>query len=136
VGGRLETRTQFSLTPGTYERKFDIANSGVGCAGAPDAQNTMTVRLGGLFSENFSRTGLLRFSTITRNIRVLTSTNARLIFDQAGSDNFGIVIERVKLSKLNDTVSISCPADSLQTAIDGALPGNTIAVTGTCARMS
>jgi RHS repeat-associated protein len=92
--GRLESRDTFSLAPGNYLLKFDMMGPGVGDA------NTMTVSLGSSFSEVFSLPVNSPYLTITRNITVATATNAKLVFDHAGGDFHGFVIDNIELTKL------------------------------------
>jgi RHS repeat-associated protein len=92
--GRLESRNTFSLAPGNYLLKFDMMGPGVGDA------NTMTVSLGSSFSEVFSLPVNSPYLTVTRYITVATATNAKLVFDHAGGDFHGFVIDNIELTKL------------------------------------
>jgi hypothetical protein len=74
--------------------RFSIGNNDNG------TPNTATVSLGSVFSEDFTRQGQPPFETIIRSITITTATTGRLVFDQAGGDNAGIVIDNVRLAKV------------------------------------
>lgn len=97
VAGRLESRVAFNLSPGTYELTFWLGNT------ASDGQtNTMTVSLGAVFHETFSRTDNTggQFQVVTRQFTVTSPTTASLAFDHDGGDFFGLLIDDVLLRKL------------------------------------
>src|SRR5262249_55615134 len=85
----------FDLAPGTYELRFDLANS-LGL-------NSMTVSLGGVYSEVFSLAGGQPFATVTRLITVPAATTGKLVFDHDGGDNDGLILDNVRLATVNDT---------------------------------
>ena len=78
--GRMETKTEFVLVAGTYTLQFDLAGSHreFAIGGIPDTNNVLTVALGGVYSEEFTRTTLAPFETITRTIVVTAATSGRL----------------------------------------------------------
>jgi hypothetical protein len=97
--GRLESRTLFTLAPGDYELRFDLGNNS-----SFGELNTMTVSLGSVYSEVFSRQGVVPLDTIVRNITVTAPTTGRLVFDQDGGDNAGLIIDNVVLTSLQGAV--------------------------------
>ena len=94
--GRLESILLFDLTPGTYELRFDLGNNNTNTSTA----NSATVSLGDIFAEVFTRQGQPPLETIVRSIVVTTSTSGRLVFDHSGGDNDGLVIDDVRLTRL------------------------------------
>ncbi len=90
--GRLESKTEFALTPGTYELQFQLAGS------TSNGSNSVAISLGAAFSETVTRAQNAPFSTETRTINVAAATSGRIVFDNAGNDNFGALLGRVKLT--------------------------------------
>ncbi len=97
--GKLTSRTDFSLTPGTYRLSFDLAGSQRG-----DGYNSVGVSLGSAYNENFSLENYIGFTTITRDITISQSVNARLSFDHSGTDNMGMLLDRVSLEQTGGAV--------------------------------
>jgi hypothetical protein len=91
--GRLQSSAVFNLAPGTYELQFDLAGSRRGDT------NTVTVSLGTVYSESFTVASSQPFTRITRNITVGEAETGRLVFDHAGGDNVGLLLDKVKLRK-------------------------------------
>ena len=94
--GRLESRATFTLAPGDYELQFDLAGSQRSFG---NANNEVTVTLGD-FSETFTLSNSEPFSTISRTLIITDQTNAKLIFDHAGNDNVGLLLDNVLLTQL------------------------------------
>ena len=92
--GRLRSKRSFSLEPGRYQLKFDLAGS------PARGRNRVTVRLGEAYREDFVLDAKEPFRTITRDIPVSTPTRGRLEFRHAGGDNLGLLLDNVKLIKL------------------------------------
>ncbi len=90
--GKLESKTDFVLAPGTYELTFDLAGS------QGSDVNAVTVSLGTAFSEAITRAATAPFSTETRTITVTSATSGKIIFDQAGGDTRGALLRKVKLT--------------------------------------
>ena len=97
--GTMETKETFALLPGTVELMFDLAGSQFTASGL-NVHNTVTVSLGSVFSEEFSKDFGDPFETITREIALAAPTAATLIFDHAGGDNVGLLLDNVKLTQL------------------------------------
>jgi hypothetical protein len=91
--GKLESKTNFTLSPGTYQLTFRLAGSQ---RGGPD---TVNVSLGNVFNENFTLNAMDPFTTITRTINVTTDTNGKLIFDHQAYDFVGVLLDNVKLTR-------------------------------------
>ena len=99
--GAIETKVAFNLLPGTVRVMFDLAGSQRDLFVEP---NTVTVSLstggGSVFSEDLSKFFDDPFETITRDIALAAPTAATLIFDHAGGDNVGLLLDNVKLIQL------------------------------------
>jgi RHS repeat-associated protein len=102
---KLESKTNFELSPGNYLLQFKLGGSARG------DQNSVTVSLGDIFSETFTLESDNPLTTISRNISISEATNATLIFDCAGGDNIGIILDNVEL-KLVDNFTRSFTYDS------------------------
>ncbi len=102
--GTLTSTTSFALAPGDYLLSFMLRTGGVD-------QNSMTVSLGGAFSEQFVRTLAPPTPTnpdqdvmepIARQVRVTSPTSAALVFAHAmdsANDNQGLRIDDVVLRR-------------------------------------
>ncbi len=89
--GTLQSKLVFDFNTGdTITLMFDILGQNPGFT----SDNVMTVSLGSLLSETFdvSNTG-----TIIRTIDVTTDITTNLIFDHAGGDFGGLILDNVKL---------------------------------------
>ena len=96
--GEIQTKTLFTLDPGVYELSFSIGNNN---RTMPNTTNTVTVSLGAVYGERFSRVGIPPLETITRQIAVNSSTTGRIIFDSGPpADVEGIIIDDVKLTMI------------------------------------
>ena len=113
--GRIESNTTFSLAPGDYELRLDLAGSQRGDT------NTVTVSLGSEFSEDFTLDSSAPFTTITRVITITDSFEGKLSFDHAGGDNFGLLLDNVFLTDLNTETILFEDNFALELA-DGTLP--------------
>ena len=94
AAGRLVTRRALRLRPGRYTLSFDLA----GCP-RPSAPNRVRVSLGGLFARTFTLAQYAPVKTYTFHLRVTHTTSARLAFDHAGGDNYGILLDNVELRR-------------------------------------
>jgi hypothetical protein len=91
------TSAPIAVSPGSYQLQFNL---GCGCGFGNDS---MLVTLGGDFSETFDATDAgasPNFNVITRPIQVTSAGSVSLVFDHAGGDNFGLVIDNVSLTRL------------------------------------
>lgn len=99
IGGRYErsaivSRTAFRLRPGTYELSFRAGGS------QRRDTNTMRVSLGTLFREEITLPADAPLRTMTRRIRVPRATDAHLRFEHDGGDASGILLDDVKLVRV------------------------------------
>lgn len=92
--GRLESKTTFRLEPGEYRLEFDLAGSPL------SGPNTVTVNLDKVYSKDYTLDKSEPFRTVKSTISVPTSTSAKLVFEHAGADNQGLLLDNVKLIKL------------------------------------
>ena len=95
VAARLESKQDFTLTPGTYNLSFDLAGSQ---RTYTDPLNTVVVALGNVFQTNITKNFDEPFTTLNFPITVTTTTTGRLIFDQVGGDNVGLLLDNVLLT--------------------------------------
>ncbi len=90
--GRLESKTTFALSPGTYELRYDIAGS------QRSGTNFVTVGLGSIFSTINGALFDAPFLSITNTFSVTSPTNGKIFFDHFGGDNIGLLLDNVKLT--------------------------------------
>lgn len=106
--GRIESKSIFSFNPGdTIDLSFDILGQN------PEfdtSNNQVTVTLGNLLNETFSLDDL---GTITRQIQVTSAETTNLIFDHAGGDNGGLLLDNVRLDVDSETVTERTPEPSI-----------------------
>ena len=104
AAGRLETKTTFSLNPGSYILEWDMGKNG-------DNLESMNVTLGGAYTEIFSDgNGYPTPVHILRNINVgLGGDSGVIAFDHAGGDNGGYVIDNVTLTAVTPTADTPEP---------------------------
>jgi len=88
------TSSLLSLGAGTYSLSFDISGNQRG--GAADS---FTLALGGYLNESFNLSATAPWQTVTRTFTVLGDTANNIIFNHAGGDNIGIMLDNVSLSK-------------------------------------
>ncbi|MEH2422839.1 MAG: PEP-CTERM sorting domain-containing protein [Nostoc sp.] len=95
LAGTLQSKTTFNFQPG------DIVNLSFQLAG--NQRNAMidpvTVTLGNLFNETFSLPPSQGFTTISRSFTVASATSATLNFRETGTDNIGLLLDNVTLTK-------------------------------------
>jgi len=96
--GNFVTKTTFSLLPGKYNLEFSLAGSNRG------DRNTVTVTLGNIYSETFTKDSDEPFEKISREIIVSSNTNVKLTFSHTGSDQYGLLLDDVQLSTQNETI--------------------------------
>jgi RHS repeat-associated protein len=88
----LTTRQQFDLQPGWYTLQFDVSD----CYGGG---NVMDIRLGSVYLERFWYANRTNLQTVTRSILITQPTSGALIFDHAGGDRAGFILDNVRLSR-------------------------------------
>ncbi|HSU18048.1 hypothetical protein [Longimicrobium sp.] len=94
--GALVSRQSFALEPGDYALSFRLAGSHRGDV------NTTTVSLGNAFREEITLPPEAPFRVFTRTIHVRRPVVARLRFENAGADGFGLLLDNVKLFRAAD----------------------------------
>lgn len=113
TGGKLETKTNFSLNRGTYEIQFSLGNN--------SNTDPCVFGLGTVYVDILSPVGgTPPLQTIQRTFRVENAAEGRIFFDQLGNDFNGITIDNVRLTKRSS--SVPAPG-SLFTVLIGVVPG-------------
>jgi hypothetical protein len=92
--GVLVSREAFSLAAGIYQLSFRLAGSQRGDT------NTVEVVLGGVHRERITLPGDAPFQDYVRTVRVRRPQAARLSFDNAGADGFGLLLDDVRLRRV------------------------------------
>lgn len=87
------TSTLISLVAGTYTLSFDISGNQRG-----GASDSMVIDLGGFINESFSLAYNSPWQTVTRTFTVTGSTTNSIIFNHAGGDNVGMMLDNVSLT--------------------------------------
>ncbi len=89
----MQTLASFNLLAGsTYTLSFDLGGSA-----RPDGDNSVTVSLGD-FSETFTLASDAPLTSYSRQISMASNMTSHLIFDHAGTDNMGLILDNVALS--------------------------------------
>lgn len=120
--GRIETKGEYSFNVGEIiELKFDFLGRN-DYEDSYKGNDQVTVSLGSLFEETFSAdelgiTGKGPVVPIKRTIKVESPTTAKLVFDHAGGDFGGLLLDNVELSvipnNITETESVPEPASML-----------------------
>lgn len=90
------TSKSFTLAAGLYEISFAI--SGNQRTGGTDQ---MAVSLGGFFDKDFALAGNAPWSVVTYQFSVDSETSNSIVFNHAGGDNIGIMLDDVSLSSVD-----------------------------------
>lgn len=85
------------LSAGTYTLSFDISGNQRGAG-----NDSLLVTLGSFVSESFVLASSNPWTTITRSFTVSGNTSDYLVFNHAGGDNIGIMLDNVSLSKIKE----------------------------------
>jgi len=93
--GTLDSKTEFTLEPGTYVLEFWLAGSQ-----RSESPDTVEVSLGTTFSEQIVMQRNDQFRLFTRRIDVGSRTTARLRFRNFGGDNQGALLDVIRLRQL------------------------------------
>ena len=90
---RIETKSSFALAPGNYELSFLLGKNG-------GSAESMVISVGSAFSTTFSSpAGTIAALTPTSFFfTVPSATTGTIVFDHAGGDNTGLVIDNVRLA--------------------------------------
>ncbi|MBB4638665.1 hypothetical protein [Longimicrobium terrae] len=92
--GVLASRDEFALQPGVYELTFRVAGSQRG------DRNTVVVTLGSVFRRSITLESGDRFGYSVHRIVVRRAQKARLRFDNAGADGYGLLLDDVRLARV------------------------------------
>ncbi len=85
-----------SLAAGTYNLSFDISGNQRG--GAADS---FTLALGGFLNESFSLASTAPWQTLNLSFTVASNSSNNIIFNHAGGDNIGVMLDNISLSKVD-----------------------------------
>ncbi|QLE55097.1 Calx-beta domain-containing protein [Nostoc sp. TCL26-01] len=89
---RLESKTIFNFNTGDkVTLSFSLAGSQRGDT------NSVAVSVGNLFSETFILSSSQPFTKFTRSFTITSAANGKLIFDHAGGDTYGLLLDNVEL---------------------------------------
>lgn len=86
------------LGAGSYTLSFDISGNQRGGAG-----DSMLVTLGGFLNETLSMNPFDTWTTITRTFTLTGDESNSIVFNHAGGDNIGIMLDNVSLFKADVT---------------------------------
>ena len=107
--GQITSKTAYAFSAG------DVVNLGFTLAGAGDASNpSVTVALGSLFSQTFTRTQGQAFTPFSTSFVVGSDTNSALTFTSAGGTNGGLLLDNVSLA--STSAAVPEPSDLAGTA--------------------
>lgn len=95
------TSTALTLAAGTYELSFAISGNQRG-----SAEDSLVVTLGGFFDENYTLAANSPWQVVTQQFTVDADSSSSFVFNHAGGDNIGIMLDNVSLS----TVDVPEPA--------------------------
>jgi hypothetical protein len=93
---KMQSKQDFTLSPGQYTLSFDVGGSMRDYVTAP---NTMTVSLGDVFSTTVTKNFNDPFVSESFPITVSSATTGRLVFDHAGGDFVGMLLDNVLLTQ-------------------------------------
>jgi len=112
----LVSKTAFNFNPGqVVELSFGLLGQDPYVA---PQNNNLTVSLGSLFAETFS---IADIGLVTRQFTVEEFTTANLVFDHAGADGAGLMLDDVTLAVREPSQSVSEPSSVLGLLALGAL---------------
>ncbi len=91
------TSSLISLGVGDYILSFDISGNQRG-----GASDSTLLTLGGFINETISGSSSLPWTTITRSFSIGSATTNSLVFNHAGGDNVGLILDNVVLTKVRN----------------------------------
>ncbi|MCL7958618.1 MAG: hypothetical protein M8861_00350 [marine benthic group bacterium] len=94
VAGRMESKQNYTLDPGTYS--FEMVFAGNNQGGPTD---TMDITIGSLFSTTLVVPEDNSFQLREWTFNVPAATTATIVMDHAGGDQQGILIDSIRLSR-------------------------------------
>jgi hypothetical protein len=86
------TSNLLSLAAGSYTFSFDISGNQRGYSA-----DSMTMTLGGFLNQTFTLTSSDPWTTVTYNFTVSNTSSNYIVFNHAGGDNVGIMLDNVSL---------------------------------------
>ncbi|MBN1688432.1 MAG: PEP-CTERM sorting domain-containing protein [Candidatus Omnitrophica bacterium] len=98
-GGTLDSGS-VNLSPGDYVLEFVLGGSAR--SGSPS--DTVRVTFGSLYTEDFTYAYNSGLHSISRNFSLASATSGSLSFQQFGTDNMGLILDNVKLSKVDKVI--------------------------------
>lgn len=109
ANGSLASKTEFMLTPGTYELQFDLSNPSRG-GGYDEALNSTTVSLGSVYSQTFQLPVADSFTHFTEDFTVADASSGILTFAENHNSVAGDYLDNVSLVQNAPLVIQSSPA--------------------------
>jgi hypothetical protein len=94
--GKLSS-SLLNLDAGQYTLSFDISGNQRG-----SASDSMQLTLNGFLNESFVLSSSAPWATITRSFTVSTASSNNIVFNHAGNDNIGIMLDNVSLAKISN----------------------------------
>ena len=91
--GKLSSRL-LSIDAGDYTLSFDISGNQRG-----SAADSMQMTLGGFLNQSFNLVSSAPWATQSFNFSVASATSNYIVFNHAGGDNIGIMLDNVSLVK-------------------------------------
>ncbi len=95
--GRLITKQNFNLLPGVYTLSFTVSGNQRGNM-TRWSSDTLTVSLGNVYSETFTKTATDPFEVVSRTFTVSNASTGHIVFENAGGDDVGIILDNVRLN--------------------------------------
>jgi hypothetical protein len=93
------TSTAIALAPGVYTLQFQLGGtSTVFTSNKAKADNVVDVSFGTLFADSYHIAWGAAFQTFAIEFEVASATNASLVFANQGGDNFGAILDGVRLT--------------------------------------
>jgi hypothetical protein len=91
------TSNSLLLGAGSYTLTFDISGNQRG-----GSSDSMLVTLGGFLNETFSMNPFDAWTTVTRSFTLSGAESNYIVFNHAGGDNIGIMLDNVSLRKADE----------------------------------
>lgn len=90
------TSSLLALAAGDYTLSFDVSGNQRGSAG-----DSMLLSLGGFVNQNIALNAYDPWQTMSFNFTVNSATMNSIVFNHAGGDNIGIMLDNVTLAKIS-----------------------------------
>lgn len=102
---RIETMMTFNLSPGDYVLSFALSGNQRGAS----SNDTVDIFFDALALDTITLPFDAPFATFAIPFTLSTAANGRIIFDHAGGDNIGLILDNVRLDS-EDITLVSEPA--------------------------